>query len=155
MAEDTIDAVQREMGGPVTPCVTKQYPLAGAKGFDRDFAERIEQEYALPADVAKHLAGKFGSRSLQVLELIKENPSWKERIAPQLPAIQAELVYCIRYELAETVEDLLARRTAKCTMNMPCMLRRLWVRCWHGKRAGILRARRQRFLNIQQKYGDS
>jgi glycerol-3-phosphate dehydrogenase len=111
MAEDTIDAVQRELGGPVTPCVTKQYPLAGAKGFDRDFAERIEQEYALPADVAKHLAGKFGSRSLQVLELLKENPSWKERIAPQLPAIQAELVYCIRYELAETVEDLLARRT--------------------------------------------
>jgi glycerol-3-phosphate dehydrogenase len=48
---------------------------------------------------------------LQVLELLKENPSWKERIAPQLPAIQAELVYCIRYELAETVEDLLARRT--------------------------------------------
>jgi glycerol-3-phosphate dehydrogenase len=111
MAEDTIDAVQREMGLAVSPCVTKQYPLAGAKGFDRHFSQQIEEEYALPPDVAKHLAGKFGSRSLQILELLKENPSWKQRIATQLPAIQAELVYCIRHELAETIEDLLARRT--------------------------------------------
>jgi glycerol-3-phosphate dehydrogenase len=111
MAEDTIDAVQREMGGPVSPCITKQYPLAGSKGFDQNFSQQIGQEYSLPADVAKHLAGKFGSRALEVLELLKENPSWKQRIATQLPAIQAELAYCIRYELAETIEDLLARRT--------------------------------------------
>jgi glycerol-3-phosphate dehydrogenase len=28
-----------------------------------------------------------------------------------VPAIQAEIVYCIRHEMAETIEDLLARRT--------------------------------------------
>ncbi len=111
MAEDTINAVQREMGGPVTPCPTKQYPLAGATGFDQDFSKGIEKEYSLPADTARHLAGKFGTRASSILELLKENPTWKARIAEGLPVIQAEIVYCIRNEMAETIEDLLARRT--------------------------------------------
>lgn len=111
MAEDTINAVQRELGGPVTPSLTKSYPLAGSAGYDQQFSSRIETEYSLSADTARHLAGKFGSRALMILALLEENRAWKDRIAPGLPAIQAEIVYCIRYEMAETIEDLLARRT--------------------------------------------
>jgi glycerol-3-phosphate dehydrogenase len=111
MAEDTIDAVQREMGGPLTPSATRQHPLAGAAGYDKGFSKDIEKEYSLPADVAKHLAGKFGSTALEALELLKENPAWNRRIAAGLPVIEAEIIFCIRYEMAETIEDLLARRT--------------------------------------------
>ncbi|HVO58762.1 MAG TPA: FAD-dependent oxidoreductase [Dongiaceae bacterium] len=111
MAEDTIDTVQREMNVAVMGSNTRNHPLAGAAGFDSGFAARIEKEYALAPDTARHLAGKFGTRSLPMLELLRENPSWKERITPGLPIIQAELVFCIREELAETIEDLLARRT--------------------------------------------
>ena len=46
-----------------------------------------------------------------MLELLKEDSALKERLAPGAPAIQAEIVYCIRTEMAETIEDLLARRT--------------------------------------------
>ena len=111
MAEDTIDVVQREMGTPVSPCVTRQYPLAGTSGYHKTFSKDIEKEYSLPADVAWHLSGKFGSSALNILELLDENPSWTARIATGLPVIQAEIVYCIRNEMAETIEDLLARRT--------------------------------------------
>jgi len=45
------------------------------------------------------------------MELLREDLQWKERVAPGVPAIEAEFVYCIRNEMAETVEDLLARRT--------------------------------------------
>ena len=111
MAEDTIDAVQREMSGSVTSSVTKQHALSGAAGYDKDFCKEIEKEYSLPADVARHLAGKFGTRALQILELLEENSSWNERVAPGSPVIEAEIIFCIRYEMAETVEDLVARRT--------------------------------------------
>jgi glycerol-3-phosphate dehydrogenase len=111
MAEDTIDAVQREMGGPVTPSTTKQHPLAGAAGYDKGFSKDIEKEYSLPADVAKHLAGKFGTTALGALQLLQENPAWNRRIAAGLPVIEAEIIFCIRSEMAETIEDLLARRT--------------------------------------------
>jgi glycerol-3-phosphate dehydrogenase len=111
MAEDTIDAVQREMGGSVTPSRTKQHALEGASGYHKGFSKEIEKEYSLPADVAAHLAGKFGTAALKILQLFKENPCWNRRIATGLPAIEAEIVFCIRYEMAETIEDLLARRT--------------------------------------------
>ena len=111
MAEDTIDAVQREMARPVTPCLTKQYPLAGASRYHKSFSKDIEKEYSLSADVARHLTSKFGSIALKILKLTDENPSWKSRIAAGLPVIQAEIIYCIRNEMAETIEDLLARRT--------------------------------------------
>jgi glycerol-3-phosphate dehydrogenase len=111
MAEDTIDAVQREMGGPVTLSGTKQHPLAGAAGYDKHFSNEIEKEYSLPADVAQHLAGKFGTRALKILEMLGENPSWKQRVASGSSVIEAEIIFCIRYEMAETVEDLVARRT--------------------------------------------
>jgi glycerol-3-phosphate dehydrogenase len=45
-----------------------------------------------------------------VLDLLQEDPTWVTRIAPALPSIRAEIVYCVRYEMAETMEDLLARR---------------------------------------------
>src|SRR5260221_103715 len=111
MAEDTINTVQREMGEPVTECKTKQHPLAGSENFDEDLPNRLEKENSLAGDVARHLCGKFGSRAVKVLQLLAENPGWKERIAAGLPVIQAEIVYCIRNEMAESIEDLLARRT--------------------------------------------
>jgi glycerol-3-phosphate dehydrogenase len=111
MAQDTIDAVQRELGQPPGPSPTRQQLLAGAEGFDANFATKLEKEYALPADVARHLSGKFGTRALKVLELLDENPEWRWCAAAGVPVIQAELVYSIRFEMAETIEDLLARRT--------------------------------------------
>jgi glycerol-3-phosphate dehydrogenase len=111
MAEDTIDAVQREMGRAVGGCVTKQHPLAGSSGYKRDFSRRLEKEYALPSDVARHLSNKFGTRALAIVELLRENSIWKARIGESLPVIEAEIVFCVRNEMAETIEDLLARRT--------------------------------------------
>jgi glycerol-3-phosphate dehydrogenase len=111
MAEDTIDAVQREMGVPVTATKTRQYPLAGSTGYDKTFSNNIEKEYSLPADIAQHLAGKFGTEAFKVLDLLQENRSWKGRIASGWPLIEAEIVFCIRHEMAETIEDILARRT--------------------------------------------
>jgi glycerol-3-phosphate dehydrogenase len=111
MAEDTIDAVERGMGRPVSPSRTAEHPLPGAAGYDEHFATRLEKEYALPADSARHLAGKFGTRAVGILELLREHPPWRERIARQAPAIRAEIVYAVRQEMAETIEDLLARRT--------------------------------------------
>ena len=111
MAQDTLDAVQRELGVTVSTSLTRQQQLAGAEGYDSNFSSRLEREYALPSDVARHLSRKFGARAIRIVELLRENPQWKERVAPGVPAIEAEFVYCSRNEMAETVEDLLARRT--------------------------------------------
>ena len=54
---------------------------------------------------------KYGNRAERVLTLTKENPSWKQKLITTQPHIQAEIVYCIREEMACSLRDILARRT--------------------------------------------
>jgi glycerol-3-phosphate dehydrogenase len=110
MAQDTIDAVQKSSGNGVTPCRTKSHLLAGAEGYTKDYARSLEREFSLPSETAAHLAHKFGTRANGVLLLCRENAAWRAPLVDGFPAIQAEAVYCMREELAVTIEDVLARR---------------------------------------------
>jgi glycerol-3-phosphate dehydrogenase len=110
MAEDTINAVQRSMGVEVTPSVTKNHALAGAKGFSPDYWKSLAKEYALSELTARHLAEKFGTRAPEVLVLVHSDATLGATLVPGLPHIRAEAVFSIRKELAQTIEDILARR---------------------------------------------
>lgn len=52
----------------------------------------------------------YGSDRAKVLKLTKENPAWKQQLDPRLPYIKAEVIWGVRFEMARTVEDILARR---------------------------------------------
>jgi glycerol-3-phosphate dehydrogenase len=110
MAEDTINAVQRRMGGKVTPTLTKNYPLVGAQGYERQYWRTLVQQYSVTEATAKHLARKYGTRSEYVLKLAQTDHLLGEPIVAGLPYLRAEVVYCIRNEMAQTIEDILARR---------------------------------------------
>jgi glycerol-3-phosphate dehydrogenase len=110
MAEDTINAVQRRLGGGVTPSSTKQHPLAGAAGFSADYWKSLTKEYALGEGTARHLAQKFGTRAPEVLALVRADASLGSALVGGLPHLRAEAVYAIRNEMAQTIEDILARR---------------------------------------------
>lgn len=110
MAEETIDAVQRSLGGPVTPARTRNFPLAGAARFSSDDWRRLAQTRGLSEATARHLAQKFGSAADEVLLLAHSEPELSSPIVEGLPQICAEIVYAIRSEMAVTIEDVLARR---------------------------------------------
>jgi glycerol-3-phosphate dehydrogenase len=110
MAEDTINAVQRTLGGGVTPSPTKQHALAGASGFTAEYWKRLSAEYALAEPTARHLAQKFGTRAPEVLALARADASLAARLVEGTPHIRAEVVYAVRKEMAQTIEDILARR---------------------------------------------
>jgi glycerol-3-phosphate dehydrogenase len=111
MAEDTIDAVQRALGVPVTPCLTKQRALAGAERFAADYWRSLVEKHAIAEEMAKHLTEKFGTDAEKVLAVCEKEPAWREPLTAGLPVTRAEVVYCIREEMAVTIEDILARRT--------------------------------------------
>jgi glycerol-3-phosphate dehydrogenase len=110
MAEDTISAVQKNLHLPVKDGVTKSYVLYGGEGFTENLSEELAREYSLSKETAHHLASKFGVAARDVLKLTRENPSLLQPIIPGGAPIQAEVVYCVREELAAKVEDILARR---------------------------------------------
>jgi glycerol-3-phosphate dehydrogenase len=47
----------------------------------------------------------------EILELVSEDKNLAEHLSPELPYIKAEVIYAVTHEGAQSVEDVLARRT--------------------------------------------
>ena len=52
----------------------------------------------------------YGTDYIKILQIQKETNNFA-KLHPDLPYYQAEVIYHIRYEMAQTIEDILARRT--------------------------------------------
>lgn len=103
------------------PCArkasTKQRPLPGAAGLDTPDLEGVAAigraligRFGLDADIATHLCGVYGTRSLELAEAIAADRWLGTRLDPELPYVWAEIDFAARRDLARTVEDVLARR---------------------------------------------
>jgi glycerol-3-phosphate dehydrogenase len=110
MAEDTINAVQKALGVPITDSRTRSHVLYGGDGFSRDLWKKLMDAHPITKETGQHLAAKFGTAAWKVLELTQEDHNLAEPILAGSPAIQAEVVYSVRKELAATLEDVIARR---------------------------------------------
>lgn len=94
MAQDTVDKVIETANLIPRNCVTDNLPIHGS----RQEPDRNEHLYV------------YGSDREALLDLIKENPQWAEKLHPAFDYIQAEVIWAVRHEMARTVEDILARR---------------------------------------------
>ncbi len=110
MAEDTITRVQQALGVSPTESLTRNHVLYGGEGFTDDYSEKLSRKHGLSDATARHLTSKFGTAAEKVLALASENAALSEPILAGFPAIQAEVVYSVRSEMAATIEDVLARR---------------------------------------------
>jgi glycerol-3-phosphate dehydrogenase len=110
MAEDTINAVQSRTGGRSRPGATSHHLLAGVEGYAPDYWKQLAREHPIDESAARHLAQKFGTDAPAVLEIAKHRPELYAPITEGAPPIQAEVLYCIRQEMAVSIEDILSRR---------------------------------------------
>ena len=106
MAADTVDAVVDFLGDAadsIGSSRTKRLQLRGAEGYDTVAIGGDER--------AVHLADRHGGDARVVLAMIEKDPSLGEPLVAGLPYLKAEAVYAATYEMARTVDDVLARRT--------------------------------------------
>ena len=95
----------------VTPASTTQnHLLVGAENYDPKQWEKLLETYGIEADICRHLASKYGNRANKVVNLTREQPELGERISARFPFLKAEIIYAVRYEMARTIRDFLARR---------------------------------------------
>jgi len=113
MARDTVDAALRAQPGPWGASTTARVPLAGAAGLSaRSSAARgVARELGLPTDVATHLVASYGADAPGVLSLVAEQPALGRRLVEGQPYLAAEIVYGVRHEGAQRLDDVLQRRT--------------------------------------------
>lgn len=111
MAEDTINAVQKSLGHAPTPGLTLDHPLVGSSDYTPDYWSSLVKTYGIAEQTAKHLSQKFGTNAAKVLQLAQNEPDLAQPIVPGLAPLRAEIAYCVRNEMAVTIEDVLMRRT--------------------------------------------
>lgn len=112
MAEDCVDRAIESAGLQAQPCRTQTLPLyGGGAAADRSIAAR-ETPVSNPTLPDARQAGQFRSPDeAEQAALLQQEPQLGEPL-PGLPEMRAvDVVWAARYEMARTVEDVLARRT--------------------------------------------
>ena len=121
-AERVTDMILSKLGRPAAACKTASTALPGGSLRDVMLAvaeARRDHDTGLPSDTIPHLVAAYGSRYRDVLDIAREHPQWRTRVAPDSPVIGAELVWAVRKEMAVTLADAAVRRTPLAAMGCP------------------------------------
>jgi glycerol-3-phosphate dehydrogenase len=112
MAQDTMDVIAKRDGLPRAH-PTERLLLDGSLGWKRAKSEieQRAQRLGLTQDVLHHLELNYGRNAQILLDLAEHDAALRERLVADLPYIRAEVVYACRYEMALTLDDVMARRT--------------------------------------------
>jgi glycerol-3-phosphate dehydrogenase len=111
MAEDTLTAVGRALGWRLKACPTRNLRLRGAEGLEVLRRPGAAKSFNVTEEVFASLLSRYGSETRAVLGLLNEHPELTEPLVAGLPHIAAEAVYAVRYEMAQCLEDVVARRS--------------------------------------------
>nr|WP_262914775.1 glycerol-3-phosphate dehydrogenase/oxidase [Christiangramia lutea] len=94
MAEDTLDYAIERNRLPPRKCITESFLIHGAKSHKNHKSHL-------------HI---YGSDKSLIKNLIAERPELGKRIYEDLPYLKAEVVWAVKFEMARSLEDVLARR---------------------------------------------
>jgi glycerol-3-phosphate dehydrogenase len=95
MAQDTVDQAETMAGLDERPCRTSHLRI---HGWTR---QQIDEPNLRV----------YGADAASVRAIVREDHGRGEKLHPELPYIEAEIVWAVREEMARTVEDVLSRRT--------------------------------------------
>jgi glycerol-3-phosphate dehydrogenase len=111
MAEDAIDAAEKQLNGNPSPCRTQNYCLFGSQDYSPEYTRTLQTRYRISDETAQHLSAKFGTAASNVLDIAKADPELEQPLIEGGPVLRAEVIFSARHEMASTIEDVLARRT--------------------------------------------
>jgi glycerol-3-phosphate dehydrogenase len=106
MAEDCVNHAAMLAKLPENDCVTKHLNIHGFHGQASKFGR----------------LSIYGSDAPNIQALMRSDPALAKPLHPQLPYVAAEVLWAVRNEMAETVEDVLARRTRALFLNSKAAL---------------------------------
>lgn len=112
LAEEVVDAAVKKLERKAGKCRTHQIPLPGGTAYPFDeFRARFHATSGLPRETADRLLRIYGTRAAEVLDYADGHPDLREPFDHDTGAIGAEVAFSLRTELAETLADVLQRRT--------------------------------------------
>jgi glycerol-3-phosphate dehydrogenase len=116
MAKQTVDRIV-ERDGRDAPCRTHEIPLG--LGIAPQELPRVE---GVPEDSYERLAGRYGYAAHEVLGVARERGELAQPILPGHPDLLAEAAFSARREQAQSVGDVLLRRTRLALLDARALL---------------------------------
>ena len=116
MAADTVDEVIAHVlprnGGSegIGHSCTKKLRLRGAAGYDTLASARSVYP-AVSTELQEHLGNRYGGEARVMMAAIQQDPTLAETIVAGLPYTKAEVQFAVRHEMANSLDDVLSRRT--------------------------------------------
>lgn len=110
-----IAKLSHEQVSSLKPSSTDQIMLGGWNDKDdylttsAEISARARRNSIEPATI-DHLIASYGQDALKVIELVEGDSYLNKRVCPDFPPILAEVVYNVKYEMAQSLEDILFRR---------------------------------------------
>ena len=110
MAQDTVNHALKmfHLTAPLAACQTEDLPILGSADYRVSGDLDLSKEFGFAEDVAAYLHRTYGDQAAQVARLAKNGLA--ARLVENHPVVEGEVLYAVRYELAERVIDVLARR---------------------------------------------
>jgi len=133
MAEELIDKVIAHKKFQAGPCITKRIKLIGGEGYHELLHVQLVQKYGIAEDQARHLTATYGTCSFALCEQMKpiSEKSGKAKkfrhkfgipLAEGFPYCEGEISYCCKYEMVQTVKDMLTLRMRLAYINSQAAL---------------------------------
>ena len=110
MAKDAVDVIEKILLGKTSDCLTESRTLVGSEQYDFDLFQNLIKKYSINPESTLHLERNYGSKAMDILKIIEQNPSLATLIINDYPYLKAEVIYATRYEMCCTIRDFLARR---------------------------------------------
>ena len=121
-AQMVTDMVFKKLGKKSPVCTTMKTPIYGGniERFDDFLKDAIEKRpRGLEEGIMRNLVYNYGSEYRKVLKYLDEDPSYGQRITDSSDVIKAEIIHGVREEMAQTLSDVVLRRTELGTGEYP------------------------------------
>jgi glycerol-3-phosphate dehydrogenase len=119
VAERTVDHISNKIGARKIPCLTGTTAIFGEAGSENGEPAEKDDPGNYPDAVRRHLAINYGSESSRVLAYAADRPDLARTVTGSQEVLRAELVHGIREEMAQSLGDLVFRRTDLGTAGHP------------------------------------
>lgn len=125
VAEKAIDVAVNQLAAKTKKCQTHLTPVNGGKIDDFNAflnQARTEAVDILDAEIIEHLVYTYGSAYRNLIQYVEDQPALAERIDLNSPVIKAEIVHAIHHEMAQSLADVVQRRTELGAAGLPPMI---------------------------------
>lgn len=113
MAEKAVNLILKKLGLPKVPCRTSKTPIFGGRieSIEKLMNEAIDQapELITPQTI-RSLVRNYGSEYKAILKYFEEDPDLGRPVGTS-HVIAAEVTHAVREEMAQTLQDVVLRRT--------------------------------------------